>query len=170
MPVDFISFPQTETPLDIYHSIVDAFNNHFNTISSEDLQEHLKSNEVLAVVGESLENIGFLVEGRQQQTIHRPVFFGENGEPTVRYQIDSYHPNWKCGLEVEAGRAWNGNAVHRDLIQGLVMTDVDILVIAVPKIYRPGNVRPYEKTKDLAKALYGHSRMQLPYKLVIIGY
>ena len=118
----------------------------------------------------SLENIGFLVEGRQQTTIHRPVFFGENGEATVRYQIDSYQPDWRCGLEVEAGRAWNGNAVHRDLIQGLVMTDIDFLVIAVPNLYRPGNIRTYDKSKDLAKALYGHSRMKLPYKLLIIGY
>ena len=118
----------------------------------------------------SLENIGFLVEGRQQTTIHRPVFFGENGEATVRYQIDSYQPDWRCGLEVEAGRAWNGNAVHRDLIRGLVMTDIDFLVIAVPNLYRPGNIRIYDKSKDLAKALYGHSRMKLPYKLLIIGY
>jgi hypothetical protein len=170
MPVQYISFPQTETPLELYQDIIQAFNSHFAEISSEDLEQHLPSNSVLEVVGESLENIGFLVEGRQQNTIHRPVFFGENGQPTVRYQIDSYQPVWRCGLEVEAGRSWNGNAVHRDLIQGLVMTDVDILVIAVPKIYRPGNIRPFDKAKDLAQALYGHSRMKLPYKLLLIGY
>ena len=170
MPINYISFPRTETPQDFYGEIIQVFNNHFAEISSEDLVQHLTSNQVLEVVGDGLEQIGFLVEGRQQVTIHRPVFFGENGEPTVRYQIDSYQPNWKCGLEVEAGRSWNGNAVHRDLIQGLVMTDVDFLVIAVPKLYRPGNIRPYDKTKDLAEALYGHSRINLPYRLLIIGY
>jgi hypothetical protein len=60
----------------------------------------------------------------------RPVFFGENGMPTLSYQIDAYHPEWRAGLEVEAGRAWMGNAIYRDLIQALVMVQVDHVVLA----------------------------------------
>ena len=70
------------------------------------------------------------------QKIDRPVFFGENGIPALRYQIDAYHPVWKCGLEVEAGRAWMGNAIYRDLIQALVMVQVEHLVLAVSNVYR----------------------------------
>jgi hypothetical protein len=39
-------------------------------------------------------------------------------------------------LEIEAGRAWMGNAVYRDLIQALVMVEVDVLALAVPNGYR----------------------------------
>src|SRR5215217_7900285 len=63
--------------------------------------------------------------------IERPVFYGENGIPTLRYEIDAYHPDWRCGLEVEAGRAWMGNAVYRDLIQAAVMVGVQHLCLAV---------------------------------------
>ena len=41
----------------------------------------------------------------------RPVFFGENAQPELQYQIDAWHPQWLAGLEIEAGRAWMGNAV-----------------------------------------------------------
>jgi hypothetical protein len=43
-----------------------------------------------------------------------------------------YHPDWRCGLEIEAGRAWMGNAVYRDLIQALVMVQIGHLVLAIP--------------------------------------
>jgi hypothetical protein len=58
------------------------------------------------------------------------VFFGENGVPELRYQIDAYSPAWKYGLEVEAGRGWMGNAIYRDLVQAMVMVQVDHLVLA----------------------------------------
>jgi hypothetical protein len=32
---------------------------------------------------------------------------------------------------VEAGRAWMGNAIYRDLLQALVMVQVDHLILAV---------------------------------------
>jgi hypothetical protein len=91
------------------------------------LVKGLTSDAVLAVLHPQLEALGFQVEkGKvREQKIERPVFFGENGIPALRYQIDAYHPGWRCGLEVEAGRAWMGNAIHRDLIQALVMVQVD---------------------------------------------
>ena len=91
-----------------------------------------------AAVHSQLETHGFQVEkGKvREQKIERPVFFGENGVPALRCQIDAYHPGWRCGLEVEAGRAWMGNAIYRDLIQALVMVQVDHLVLAVSNIYK----------------------------------
>jgi hypothetical protein len=108
--------------------------------------------------------------------IQRPVFFGENGVPTLNYEIDAYHPAWRCGLEVEAGRAWMGNAVYRDLIQGLVMVQVDTLILAVPNAYKyqsggkAVSSSDYDNTVAVAETLYGHSRVRLPYGLVVIGY
>lgn len=69
-----------------------------------------------------------------------------------------------------------GGAVYRDMIQALVMVDVDTLILAVPNTYkfksggRSVESRDYEKTVSVADALFGHSRMTLPYGLVVIGY
>ena len=41
-----------------------------------------------------------MVANRKDQKIERPVFYGENGRPTLRYQIDGYHPGWRCGIDI----------------------------------------------------------------------
>ena len=88
------------------------------------------------------------------------MFFGEYGIPTLRYQIDAYQPVWRCGLEVEAGRAWMGNAIYRDLVQALVMVQVDHLVLAVSNIYKyqsggkAASSTDYKNTCAVAEALY----------------
>lgn len=138
----------------------------------------LTSNEVLASIRTDLVNLGFQVEigKHRDEKIHRPVFFGENGVPVLKYEIDAYHEAWHCGLEVEAGRAWMGNAVYRDLVQALVMVEMETLVLAVPNTYRylsggrDSISRDYENTIGLAETLYSHSRFRLPYRLVVIGY
>ena len=69
-----------------------------------------------------------------------------------------------------------GNAVYRDLIQALVMVELDHLILAVPNGYRyqrGGKTtvsKDYENTCAVADALFGHSRMALPYRLVVVGY
>lgn len=69
-----------------------------------------------------------------------------------------------------------GNAVYRDLIQACVMVEVDYLVLAVPQIYKYQTSgkntasNDYENTKAVAEALFAHSRVRLPYDLVLIGY
>ena len=113
---------------------------------------------------------------RRAEKIERPVFYGENGIPTLRYQIDAYHNGWECALEIEAGRGWMGNAVYRDLIQACVMVQVKYLVLAVSNAYkymssgRPSTSQDYDNAVALADALYGHSRIRLPYDLIVIGY
>jgi hypothetical protein len=81
--------------------------------------------------------VGFEIEAGKHaaEKIERPVFYGENGVPELRYHIDAYHPVWKCGLEIKAGRGWMGNAVYRDLVQALVMVQVDHLFPAVANQY-----------------------------------
>jgi hypothetical protein len=138
----------------------------------------LDSNGVLSILKPGLTALGFQVEQSKTRTdkIERPVFYGENGIPTLRYQIDAYHDEWRCGLEVEAGRAWMGNAVYRDLIQAMVMVQVDHLCLAVPNEYRyssggkPSISQDYKNTLAVVDALYGHSRIKIPYGLTLIGY
>jgi hypothetical protein len=92
----------------------------------------------MSILREDLTALGFIVEGGKQKAhkIQRPVFYGENGVPTMHYEIDAYHADWRCGLEIEAGRGWMGNAVYRDLVQALVMVDVDFLILAVANTYK----------------------------------
>src|SRR4051794_6261466 len=76
--------------------------------------------------------------------------------------------------EVEAGRAILGNAIFRDLFQAMVMTDVDHLCLALPNVYkyrsrgRILSVPYYPKAVSVADALYGHTRVTMPYGLTVL--
>ena len=176
--IRFATFPRTVAPPFFAETLVKVFRNHENSISTLELDKGLTSNEVLGVLRDDLIGLGFAVEGggSRSSKIARPVFFGDDGVPTLRYQVDGYQEGWECGLEIEAGRAWMGNAVYRDLIQASVMVQVKYLALAVPNAYKYKNAgkptvsQDFDHSKALADALYGHSRMRLPYDLVLIGY
>jgi len=69
-----------------------------------------------------------------------------------------------------------GNAVYRDLIQALVMVELEHLILALPISYkymtrgRQTISRDYENSVAVADALYGHSRIRMPFGLTVIGY
>lgn len=176
--IRYSSFPRTDPPQPFVEHLVDVFEKAETMISTIKLDKGLTSDGVLEIVRPGLVSLGFDVESGKtaQDKIDRPVFFGENGQATLKYEIDAYNPDWKCGLEVEAGRAWKGNAVYRDMVQALVMVGVDHLCLAVPNAYkyRSGGramvSRDYENTCAVADAVFGHSRMSLPYRLLVIGY
>jgi hypothetical protein len=176
--VRFISYPRTEPPPSFLSKVVEAFRQCEPSICTIELGKGLTSNEVLGHLRPCLKELGFQIESGKQKAdkIDRPVFYGENGQPELNYQIDAYHPEWRCGLEIEAGRGWMGNAIYRDLVQALVMVNVDHLILAVANTYKyqsSGKLttsKDYENTRAVADALYGHSRMTLPYGLTIIGY
>ena len=69
-----------------------------------------------------------------------------------------------------------GNAIYRDLVQASVMVGVDTLCLAVPNgcRYRSSGKdavsRDYEKALQIAEAVFGHSRIRLPYRLILIGH
>lgn len=176
--IRFHSFPRTSPPPDFASELVGVFKAHESEIGSLHLTKGLTSDQVLAILAPDLIDLGFLVEQgkKAEQKIHRPVFFGEDGHPTLKYEVDAYQPSWRCGLEVEAGRAWMGNAVYRDLVQAMVMVEVDTLALAVSNVYRyrtGGRVASsmdYENTQRVAETLFAHSRVRLPYRLILIGY
>lgn len=176
--VRFATFPRTQNPPDFVEELVEVFECHESEISTRDLAKGLTSNEVLEVLRLDLHELGFEVEAgkRSEQKIRRPVFFGENAQPSLQYEIDAWHPGWRIGLEVEAGRAWMGNAVYRDLIQALVMVNLNYLVLAVPNGYkyksggREVTSNDYDNTVAVAEALFGHSRIQMPFSMCVLGY
>ena len=173
-----MSFPRTEPPPAFVNDVIGLFRRHEAVISTVFLDKGLTSDMVLAELRPDLVEMGFEVEmGKHKaERIDRPVFYGENGIPTLRYQIDAYHSDWECGLEIEAGRAWMGNAVYRDIVQACVMVQVKYLILAVPNAYKysssgkAATSQDYRNTASVAEALYGHSRLRLPYDLVLIGY
>jgi len=136
------------------------------------------SDAVLRIIRSDLEAIGFDVEKSKKKTdkIFRPVTFGLNGTPQLKYEIDAYNSVTRVGLEIEAGRGVKGNAIYRDLIQGMVMVNVDHLVVAVANEYRYKSnqkqmvSKDFDKCVDICNALSGHTRVQLPYTITIIGY
>lgn len=176
--IRYSTFPRTEPPPSFVEYLVDAFRRSEPEIATETNHHGKTSDEVLGILRADLVALGFEVEASKKKVdkLQRPVFFGENGEPTLRYEVDGYHPEWKCGLEVEAGRGWMGNAIYRDLIQASVMVGVDYLCLAVSNAYRytsggkPAVSRDYSNTRQVAEALYGHGRLTLPYGLILIGY
>ncbi len=174
----FTSFPRTRPAPSFVSEIVTLFENHGAEIGTTALEKGLTSDGVLLVVKDGLLRLGFEVEisKRTCDKIKRPVYFGENGKPTLQYEVDAYHPEWRCGLEIEAGRAWMGNAVYRDLVQALVMVNLDHLILAVPNAYKyftngkRCTSHDYENTVAVANAIYGHTRIQMPFSLTVIGY
>ena len=108
MPVRFSTFPRTKAPPPFVAEAVSIFSSKIGEISTVLLAKGLTSDEVLSVLRCELEHVGFDVETgkRADQKIKRPVFFGENAQPDLQYEVDAWHPEWKAGMEVEAGRAW----------------------------------------------------------------
>ena len=129
---------------------------------------------MLSIIRGDLVTLGFEVEQGKKIAgrINRPVFFGEDGTPSLNYQVDAYQPEWKCGLEVEAGRGFMGGAFYRDMIQAMVMVEVDHLVIALLNEYHYSSTtsKDYDKAIATASALYAHSRVNIPFRLTVVGY
>jgi hypothetical protein len=178
IPVRYQTFPRTVNPPEFAEEVARVFRDHENEISTTLLKKGLTSDEVLQVLRTDLEGLGFECEKSKvsSEKINRPVFFGENGKSEVSYDIDASHSKWQAVLEVEAGRAWKGNAIYRDLIRVSIMVGVEHLILAVPNRYQyhvSGKLSystDYDNTRDLANALYGHNTFQLPYNLMLIGY
>jgi len=175
--IRFATFPMAERPQEFVPPIVNCFRSVETEIATELLDQHIASDEVLRAVSGGLIGLGFEVETgkRKDQKVERPVFWGENGMPTLKFEVDAFHSGWNCALEVEATRAIRGGAVYRDLIQALVMDRVEHLCIAVPNLItwgKKGTSRSkcYRETVNTAQALYGHGRIAFPYRLIVIGY
>lgn len=172
----WIYYPRSEAPPSWVADVVSVF--EAARIQLDTLQVHNKSDVALAIIRPALEAIGFRVEGGSEEpTIHRPVHFGEAGEPDRKYKIDSYHPALRVGLEVEAGRSVRGNAIYRDLIQASLIVDLDYFALAVPQRYRfntKGKMteeKPYDYGRTLMDAIYSSNRLRLPLKgLLLVGF
>jgi hypothetical protein len=178
MSLHYATFPRTQPPNHFVAPIVGVFSAHATAIATTVLEKGLSSDQVMSILRADLCKLGFDIESGKgaKSKLKRPVFFGQDGRPSRQYEIDGFHPEWRCGLEIEAGRAWMGNAIYRDIVQAMVMVDLDHLIVAVPLGYRylsggkPVISKDYDNTVSVADALYSHTRIRMPYSLTVIGY
>ena len=156
--VRFSTFPRTEPPPVFTKKLVNTFVAHESDISTLSLEKGLESDAVLRRLCPNLQALGFEVEldKKRASKIRRPVFFGENGTPSLQYEIDAFIQAGVVGWRLRLVGAWMGNAVYRDLIQALVMVELDCLALAVSNGYRYLSVcrttvnRDYDKTCAVA--------------------
>ena len=82
-------------------------------------------------------------------------------------EIDAFHHGDAIAVKVEAGLAWNGNAVYRDLVRASLLLDADYLVLMLPLAYSPPSARAsvpaYTYSRDLVDAIYASQRLRLPF-------
>lgn len=174
--IEYYCYPMSERPPQVAQEVVHAFREHETAVSTIELSQEasLTSDEVLDTVRPDLEAIGFDIEAGKaaNERIYRPATFGENGEPDRRYAVDGYHEEENCVIEVEAGRAWDSNHTHRNLIRAMTMVDVDMLVMAVPREYKHTNATTpaFDKSREIVETLYRTGRVDIPFRLVLLGY
>jgi hypothetical protein len=106
--------------------------------------------------------LGYAVESgkTKQAKVHRPVLFGENGTPSVNYEIDAFHDELGIAVEVEAGRGAAGNADYRDIVRTSLILDG-----------REHAIQAYERTRSHLDAIYASQRLKLPFEgVLLLGY
>jgi len=174
--ITYYCYPATERPPQVAAKVARAFRANETEISTIELSQEasLTSDEVLDTVRAELEDIGFEIEAGKaaDERVYRPAAFRDNGEPAHRYEVDGYHEEENCVIEVEAGRAWDSNHTHRNLIRAMTMADVEVLVMAVPQKYKHSNATTpaFDKSREIVETLYQTRRIELPFKLVLLGY
>jgi hypothetical protein len=153
---------------------------HSRSVIDRSSIQGLKSDGVLAAIRPGLEAIGYQVErGKSaKDKIERPVLFGDQGAPRVRYDVDAWLADPGVVLEVEAGRAMGGgNAFYRDLVRSALIINARYLAIAVMVSYRAnsgitaGGTPDYEYASNQLTAIYASGRLHLPFEgILLIGY
>lgn len=174
--IEYYCYPLTQRPPPIAEDIAQVFQAHEQELSTETLsrEDSLNSNQVLEKVRPGLEDLGFDVETgkKAKEKVLHPASFRKNGEYDNSFEVDGYHKEKGCVIEIEAGRAWDSNHTHRNLIRAMTMVDVETLVMAVPHKYKHSNstTKAFKKSREIAETLYRTGRIDVPFKLVLLGY
>lgn len=172
-------FPSNSAAPEWVKPLVEVVSSAEPTISTETARTGLSSDEVLRVLAPGLTALGYHVEDGKGRLgkVRRPVLFGDNGVPTLTYEVDAAHPEHGIVVEIEAGRGARGNAEYRDLVRTSLILDANFLVLAQPLAYRfksgagEGTEHAYMNTVSLLEAIYASQRLSLPFRgLLLVGY
>lgn len=167
--INWSFFPRSDKPTAMAVELVDVFRSVADQIDSA--THDLKSNQVLALLGPQLLQLGFRVEAGKTAAdkIRIPVLFGRNGKLEKAFDADAYHESEGFVLEVEAGRGVTNNQFLKDLFQACMMHDVRYVAIAIRNTYKKN--QDYEIVERFFGTLYASNRLRLPLKgVVVIGY
>jgi hypothetical protein len=102
------------------------------------------------------------------------VLFGDNGTTRVKQELDGWHPDLKIIMEVESGRAIQGNAIYRDLVRASLVAGADYLALGVRQLYtfknsgRASTQNDFATTTDAMDSVYASGRLVLPFKGVLV--
>ena len=134
--IQYQFFPKSSGVPNSLLKVVDIFKQKESQITS--LKYQLPSNDVLGIISEDIEKLGYRVEKskRAEDKIQVPVLFGRNGLLEKYFEADGYNQLEQTVIEVEAGRAVTNYQFLKDIFQACVMHDVLYLVVAVRNIYR----------------------------------
>lgn len=172
-------FPSNTLPPAWVDPLVKVVQAQEHDISTLDRRTGLTSDDVLRRLAPGMKALNYTVEDGKSRVgkVRRPVLFGENGQPTVTYEVDAAHADDGIVVEVEAGRGARGNAEYRDLVRTSLILDADYLVLMLPHTYRfksgtrEGSEYAYRNTRDLLSAIYASQRLRLPFLgVLLIGY
>ena len=172
--IDWIFYPKNNLIPDLLLSTVDVFEQNINKIDSTENDNNLnrlKSDEVLSVISNGLEELSYQVEKSKKaiDKIRIPVMFGKGGVEELAFEADAYHPEFKTVVEVEAGRAVINYQFLKDIFQASMMLNTDYLILAVRKSYRAQN--DFEKINSFLEAMYLTNKIKLDLKgILLIGY
>lgn len=167
--IQYQFFPKSSGVPNSLLKVVDIFKQKENQITS--LKYQLPSNDVLGIISDDIEKLGYRVEKskRAEDKIQVPVLFGRNGLLEKYFEADGYNQLEQTVIEVEAGRAVTNYQFLKDIFQACVMHDVLYLVVAVRNIYR--DQKDFDMVISFLDTLYASNRMILPLKgILIIGY
>jgi len=167
--INYQLFPKSQQISTDLLAVVQMFQANEIQISSK--THELSSNQVLAVLSEDLEKIGFTIEKskKKDDKIKIPVLFGRNGNLEKSFDADGVNPTTKTVIEVEAGRGVTNYQFLKDLFQACMMQEIDVLIIAIRNNYK-GN-SDFEIVATFFDTLYVSGRLTLPLKrILIIGY
>jgi hypothetical protein len=148
---------------------IKCFENNFDLIDSTKF--NYSSNDVLEIVRDDLEVIGFKIEKskKQDHKIRVPVLFGLNNKIDKYFDADGISEDLSIVLEVEAGRAYRNNQFLKDIFQACMMPSVEYLILAVRNTY--AGTDDFESIFAFIETLYVNGRLKLPLKgIVLIGY
>lgn len=163
-------FPATRAAPTWVGTLVGVFQNHEEEISSYRTDKRLTSEEVLTLLSSDLTAIGFRIE--RLKHADAPGSGAAAAGDIVHFDV--YQPEWMCCLAIEDGHDWANITAAEDLVEPLMVSHVDTLCIAVPaaeeRIGNSTRAGEYERTCTLAETVYGHTRVQLPQCLLVIGY
>lgn len=167
--IQYQFFPKSSGVPKLLLKVVDIFKSKEILISS--LQHQLPSNDVLQIISNDIEGLGYQVEKskKYEDKIQVPVLFGRNGTLEKYFEADCYNQQENTVIEVEAGRAVTNYQFLKDIFQACVMHDVKYLVIAVRNVYR--SQKDFDMVISFLDTLYASNRLTLPLEgILVIGY